>query len=82
MPHFERFAWTEGEDCFGMTGAEVGDKKPPAPTVWLQKREIEAIASYLEAKVIGKGQPTVADCEEFFGVGTLRCREMAAGRKE
>jgi mono/diheme cytochrome c family protein len=82
MPHFERFAWTEGEDCFGMSEAEVGDKKPPAPTVWLQKREIEAIVTYLEAKVIGKGTPTVADCEEFFGKGTQRCKEMAAGRRE
>jgi cytochrome c5 len=82
MPHFERFAWTEGEDCFGMSGAEVGDKKPPAPTVWLQRREIEAIVAYLEAKVTGKGPPTVADCEEFFGAGTQRCKEMAAGRRE
>jgi len=65
-----------------MSGTEVGDKKPPAPTVWLQKREIEVIVAYLEAKVIGKGPPTVADCEEFFGAGSLRCQEMAAGRKE
>ena len=82
MPHFERFAWTEGEVCFGMTGAEICDKKPPAPTAWLQKREIEAIVTYLEAKVIGKGPATVADCEEFFGAGSRRCQEMAAGRKE
>ena len=82
MPHFERFAWTQGEDCFGMTEAEIGDKKPPDPTDWLQKREIEAIVAYLEAKVIGKGPPTVADCEEYFGAGSLRCQEMAAGRKE
>jgi mono/diheme cytochrome c family protein len=82
MPHFERFAWTEGEECFGMSRAEVGDKIPPAPTVWLQKREIEAIVAYLEAKVIGKGPPTVTDCEEFFGPGTQRCKEMAAGRRE
>src|SRR5438067_6258096 len=82
MPHFDKFAWTEGEDCFGMTGAEAGDKKPPAPTAELSKREIEAIVAYLEAKVVGKGPPTVADCEEFFGAGSPRCREMAAGRKE
>jgi mono/diheme cytochrome c family protein len=82
MPHFDKFAWTDGEDCFGMTGAEIGDKKPPAPTVELSKREIAAIAAYLEAKVIGRGPPTVADCEEFFGAGSPRCREMAAGRKE
>ena len=82
MPHFDKFAWTEGEDCFGMTGAEVGDKKPPRPTAELSKREIAAIVAYLEAKVVGKGPPTVADCEEYFGQGSLRCKEMAAGRKQ
>jgi hypothetical protein len=65
-----------------MTEAEVGDKKPPNPTTGLQKREIEAIVAYLEAKVVGKGPPTVADCEEYFGQGSGRCRDMAAGRKQ
>ena len=82
MPHFDKFAWTKGEECFGMTEAEVGDKKPAAPTAWLQKRDIEAIVAYLEAKVIGKGPPTVADCEEYFGPASRRCQEMAAGRRE
>ena len=65
-----------------MTEAEVGDKKPPNPTAGLQKREIEAIVAYLEAKIVGKGPPTVADCEEYFGAGSARCKEMAAGKKE
>jgi hypothetical protein len=65
-----------------MTEAEVGDKKPPAPTAGLQKREIEAVVAYIEAKIVRKGPPTVADCEEYFGQGSTRCREMAAGRKE
>jgi mono/diheme cytochrome c family protein len=82
MPHFDKFAWAKGEECFGMTEAEVGDKKPPNPTTGLQKREIEAIVAYLEAKVVGKGPPTVADCEEYFGQGSGRCRDMAAGRKQ
>ena len=82
MPHFDKFAWTKGEECYGMTAEEVGDKKPPTPTVFLQKREIEAIVAYLEAKVVGKGPPTVADCEDYFGQGSARCREMAGGRKE
>src|SRR5580704_9032755 len=67
MPHFDKFAWTKGEECFGMTDVEVGDKKPPNPTAGLQKRENEAIVDYLEAKIVGKGPPTVADCEEYFG---------------
>src|SRR5215475_13883767 len=82
MPHFDKFAWTEGEACFGMTGAEVGDKKPPAPTAELSKREIAAIVTYIEAKVIGRGPPTVADCEEFFGAGAPLCQQMAAGRRQ
>jgi hypothetical protein len=65
-----------------MTEAEIGDKKPPPPTAALQKREIEAIVAYLEAKVVGKGAPTVADCEEYFGQGSGRSRDMAAGRKQ
>jgi mono/diheme cytochrome c family protein len=82
MPHFDKFAWTKGEECFGMTEADVGDKKPPNPTAGLQKREIGAIVAYLEAKVVGKGPPTVSDCEEYFGPGSLRCKEMAGGRKQ
>jgi hypothetical protein len=82
MPHFDKFAWTEGEACFGMTAIEVGDKKPPAPTVELSKREIAAIVAYLEAKVIGRGEPTVADCEEFFGASAPLCQQMAAGRRQ
>src|SRR5712692_3341686 len=82
MPHFDKFAWTEGEDCFGMTAADVGDKKPTGPTAELSKREIEAIVAYLEAKVVGKGPPTVADCEEFFGAGSPLCKQMAAGRRQ
>ena len=82
MPHFDKFAWTEGEACFGMTAIEVGDKKPPAPTVELSKREIEAIVAYLEAKVVGRGPPTVTDCEEFFGASAPLCQQMAAGRRQ
>ena len=82
MPHFDRFAWTEGEKCFGMTAADVGDKKPTGPTAELSKREIEAIVAYLEAKVVGKGPPTVDDCEEFFGAGAPLCQQMATGRRQ
>jgi mono/diheme cytochrome c family protein len=82
MPQFDKFAWTKGEECFGMTAEQVGNKKPPLPTAFLQKREIEAIVAYLEAKIVRKGPPTVADCEDYFGQGSARCKEMAAGRKQ
>src|ERR1700751_1309462 len=49
MPHFDKFAWTKGGECYGMTAKDVGDKKPPPPTAGLQKREIEASVAYLGA---------------------------------
>jgi len=82
MPHFDKFAWTKGDECYGMTAEQIGDKKPPQPTAGLQEREIEAIVAYLQAKIVRKGPPTVADCEDYFGPGSMRCQEMAAGRKQ
>jgi mono/diheme cytochrome c family protein len=82
MPQFDKFAWTKGDECYGMTAEQVGNKKPPLPTAFLQQREIEAIVAYLEAKIVRKGPPTLADCEDYFGQGSGRCREMAAGRKQ
>lgn len=82
MPHFDKFAWTKGDECYGMTDAEVGGNKPPPPTAGLQEREIEAVVAYLKAKIVGKGPPTIADCEDYFGQGSGRCRDMAAGRRQ
>ncbi len=39
----------------------------PPPTTTLQKREVEAIADYLLAKLVGRGAVTREDCEEMFG---------------
>src|SRR3984957_13567975 len=49
MPHFDKFAWTKGEECYGMTDVEVGDKKAPSPPAALQKRESAPIVACLEA---------------------------------
>ena len=46
---------------------------PPSTT--LQKREMEAIADYLVAKVIGRGPVTREECEEMFGKDARSCGE-------
>jgi mono/diheme cytochrome c family protein len=75
MPHFDDQAYTD-KRCYGMTEAELGPQVPSLPPgATLQKREVEAIADYLLAKVIGRGPITRAECEEMFGTGARSCGE-------
>ena len=66
MPHFNAFAYSE-DHCYGATEADLGDAIPPDAPRSLQRREIEAIVDYLNARVIGRGEPNKADCIEFYG---------------
>ncbi len=78
MPHFDESAYTD-KRCYGMTEAELGSRTPALPPgSTLQTREAEAIADYLLAKVVGRGDITRAECEESFGSGARACVEYPA----
>jgi hypothetical protein len=73
MPHFDELAYTD-KRCYGMTEAELGDRTPTLPpSTTLQRREVEVIADYLLAKVIGRGAVTRAECLETYGAGAQHC---------
>jgi mono/diheme cytochrome c family protein len=73
MPYFDEDAYTD-KRCYGVTQAELGPQVPAMPmSTTLQKREAEAIADYLLAKVIGRGAVTREECEEMFGNGARTC---------
>ena len=75
MPHYDELAYTD-KRCYGVTEAELGPQRPsPPPSTTLQKREIEAIADYLLAKVISRGPVTREECEEMFGKDARSCGE-------
>jgi len=77
MPHFDEDAYTD-KRCYGMTAAELGAQVPALPPgATLQRREAEAIADYLLAKVIGRGPITHEECEEMFGADARRCGAYA-----
>jgi Cytochrome C oxidase, cbb3-type, subunit III len=80
MPHFDDQAYTD-KRCYGMTEAEIGDKMPPLPpSTSLPRREIEAVAEYLLAKVIGRGEITREECAEALGPRVRSCADYPAGR--
>jgi mono/diheme cytochrome c family protein len=73
MPHYDELAYTD-KRCYGVTEAELAGQVPALPpTTTLQKREAEAIADYLLAKVIGRGAITREECEETFGPDARSC---------
>ena len=80
MPHFDDLAYTDNR-CYGMTEAELGDRTPNLPpSTTLQKREVEILADFLLARVIGQGSITRQECVEAFGERARSCDEYPAGR--
>ena len=78
MPYFDEDAYTD-KRCYGVTQAELGPQVPAMPmSTTLQKREAEAIADYLLAKVIGRGAVTRGECEEMFGERARSCGQYPA----
>ena len=48
----------------------------PDPPSTLQQREIELVADFLIAKVVGKGPMDHAKCVDFWGMDTDACKEF------
>jgi hypothetical protein len=77
MPAFDKFAYSDGR-CYGKTQADLKSypTRMPDPPATLQQREIELIADFLLAKVVGKGPMDRAKCIEFWGSDTDVCKEL------
>lgn len=77
MPAFDKFAYSDGR-CYGKKQADLKayPTRMPDPPATLQQREIELIADFLMAKVVGKGPLDHAKCVEFWGSETDACKEF------
>src|SRR5258706_6661286 len=77
MPAFDRLAYSDGR-CYGLKAAVLRAREltltdPPAT---LAPREIELIADFLFAKVIGQGPMTHATCIAYWGSEVETCSEF------
>jgi len=75
MPAFDKFAYSDGR-CYGKKQADLKayPTRMPDPPSTLQQREIELIADFLIAKIVGKGPMDHAKCVEFWGSETDACK--------
>ena len=73
MPHFDANAYADGS-CYGLKKAQIPPgQMPPEPDHPLRQADIDAVAKYVVANIKGKGDPTLAQCQAFFGTGTRVC---------
>jgi len=79
MPAFDKFAYSDGR-CYGMKRADLKSRElsMPDPPATLQPREIELLADFLFAKVIGKGPMDRAKCVEYWGSEVEVCFQFSA----
>ena len=77
MPAFDKFAYSDGR-CYGKTQADLKSyaTRMPDPPATLQAREIDLIADFLMAKIVGKGPMDHAKCVEFWGSEVDACRDF------
>ncbi len=75
MPAFDKFAYSDGR-CYGKKLADLKSypTRMPDPPATLQQREIELVADFLLAKVVGKGPMDHAKCVEFWGSKAHACQ--------
>jgi Cytochrome C oxidase, cbb3-type, subunit III len=77
MPPFDKFAYSDGR-CYGLKQADLTARgvtmaDPPAT---LQAREIDLLADFLFAKIIGKGPMDRAKCVAFWGREVDACNDL------
>jgi mono/diheme cytochrome c family protein len=76
MPRFDDTAYAEKRCYGGITEQAVGQYLPalPAGSV-LTPREVNAVVDFLQARIVGRGPITRAECEDVFGEGARSCKE-------
>ncbi len=76
MPAYDRRAYQD-DRCLGRTMADLErmELRLFAPPATLQDREVQRLADFLMAKVIGQGEMNRDECIEFWDEDTNACQE-------
>ena len=78
MPAFDKFAYSDGR-CYGLKQADLTARRlqMPDPPATLQAREVDLLADFMLAKMIGKGAMDRAACIDYWGSDVEACNELA-----
>jgi mono/diheme cytochrome c family protein len=65
MPYHDRAAYRDGR-CFGMEIGDFAAGTAPVRGKTFSDRDVINVVAFLETHVIGRGDPTFAECGEFY----------------
>lgn len=65
MPYHDRAAYRDGR-CFGMTLQDFSPGSEPRRGKTFSDRDVANVVAFLETYMIGRGEPTLAECTEFY----------------
>jgi hypothetical protein len=77
MPAFDKFAYSDGR-CYGLKQSDLRARnlQMPDPPATLLAREIDALADFMLAKIVGKGPMDRAKCVDYWGSDVEACSEF------
>ena len=77
MPPFDRLAYSDGR-CFGKKEADLRAQgiRMADPPATLQPREVDLLADFAYAKIVGKGAMDRAKCADYWGGASEVCNEI------
>jgi hypothetical protein len=76
MPAFDKFAYSDGRCGFKKADLDKAGIALPDPPATLTAREIDNVADFLFAKVVGQGPMDHAKCVAFWGEDKDVCNEL------
>jgi mono/diheme cytochrome c family protein len=76
MPFHFSAAYKDPEICFGMTLADFEAGTEPRKGKTFREKDLISLVAYLQAKVVGAGETTLEQCEEFFEPGSKSCDNL------
>jgi hypothetical protein len=78
MPAFDKFAYSDGR-CFGMklSNLKANNLMLADPPATLQPREVELLADFMLARIVGKGPMDRTKCIEYWGSDVEACRDLS-----
>lgn len=65
MPYHDKGAYRD-DRCYGMVMSDFAPGSEPLRGKSLRAEDIASVAAYLQTRVIGLGEPTFAECTDFF----------------
>jgi hypothetical protein len=76
MPYHDRAAYRDGR-CFGMALADFDDGAAPVRGRTFSDRDVANVVAFLQTSIIGRGEPTQAECVAFYdNPDAAACRGM------